>query len=192
MEQNLYMQTATWLVSREVTEAAGPWDTRLLADDDGEYFCRVLLRSEGVRFVPEARVFYRMSGVTGLSHVGRSHRKMEVQFRSIQLHIVYLRSLEESDRARAACVTYLQNCLSYFYPDRLDIVEQSKRMAADLGGRLEVPRLSWKYAWIGALFGRSAARSAQLFLPRIRWSLVRLWDKAIYRFGQAHDIVLSR
>ena len=32
------MQTATWLVSRELTEAAGPWDTRLLGDDDGEYF----------------------------------------------------------------------------------------------------------------------------------------------------------
>ena len=44
MEENIYMQTATWLVSREVTEAAGPWDTRLLGDDDGEYFSRVLLR----------------------------------------------------------------------------------------------------------------------------------------------------
>ena len=30
MEQSLYMQTATWLVSRELTQAAGPWDTRLL------------------------------------------------------------------------------------------------------------------------------------------------------------------
>ena len=38
MENDIYMQTATWLVSREVTEAAGPWDTRLLGDDDGEYF----------------------------------------------------------------------------------------------------------------------------------------------------------
>src|SRR5208282_2205254 len=62
MGQNLYMQTATWLVSRELTEAAGPWDTRLLGDDDGEYFCRVLLASCGVRFVPEARVYYRKPG----------------------------------------------------------------------------------------------------------------------------------
>ena len=36
MGQNLHMQTATWLVSRELTEAAGPWDTRLSLDDDGE------------------------------------------------------------------------------------------------------------------------------------------------------------
>ncbi len=53
MSENLHMQTATWLMSRELAEAAGPWDTRLLSDDDGEYYCRVLLASEGTRFVPE-------------------------------------------------------------------------------------------------------------------------------------------
>ena len=39
MAQNLHMQTATWLVSRELTEAAGPWNTRLL----GRRRWRVLL-----------------------------------------------------------------------------------------------------------------------------------------------------
>src|SRR5439155_18191340 len=67
---NLHMQTATWLVSRELTEAAGPWDTRLLVNNDGEYFCRVLLACDGVRFVPEARVFYRMSGYERVSYIG--------------------------------------------------------------------------------------------------------------------------
>src|SRR6266700_4344460 len=38
MGQKLHMQTATWLVSRTLTQAAGPWDTRLSLDDDGEYF----------------------------------------------------------------------------------------------------------------------------------------------------------
>ena len=54
MGEDQHMQTATWLTSRELAEAAGSWDTRLLSDDDGEYFCRVLLASEGSRFVPEA------------------------------------------------------------------------------------------------------------------------------------------
>ncbi len=57
MEQGLHMQTATWLVSREVSEVAGPWNSQLLGDDDGEYFCRVLLKSVGVKFVPEAKVY---------------------------------------------------------------------------------------------------------------------------------------
>ena len=134
MGQNLYMQTATWLVSRELTEAAGPWDTRLLGDDDGEYFCRVLLASDGVRFVPEARVYYRASGSSSLSYMGRSNRKLEAQWISMQLHIGYLRSLEDSERVRAACVKCLQNWMIYFYPERLDIFENAAEMAEGLGG----------------------------------------------------------
>src|SRR5208283_1010381 len=134
MEQNIYMQTATWLVSRELTEAAGPWDTRLLGDDDGEYFCRVLLASDGTRFVPEARVYYRMAGSSSLSYIGQSDRKREAQWLSMRLHIGYLRSLEDSERSRAACVKFLQNWMVFFYPERMDIFEQAQAMAKELGG----------------------------------------------------------
>ena len=103
MQLNLYMQTASWLVSRELAEAAGPWDTTLLGDDDGEYFCRVLLASDGVRFVPEAKVYYRSSGSASLSYIGNSEKKMVAQLRSMELHISYLCSLEDSQRVRDAC-----------------------------------------------------------------------------------------
>jgi len=180
MGQNLHMQTATWLVSRELTEAAGPWNTQLLGDDDGEYFCRVLLQSEGVRFVPEAKVYYRASGASSLSYVGRSDKKREAQWRSMELHIGYLRSLEDSARVRAACVRYLQNWLVYFYPERLDIVKQANQMANTLGGQLQVPRLSWKYAWMKPLFGSGLTYRAQVLLPRVRSRLQRSWDKALF------------
>jgi glycosyltransferase involved in cell wall biosynthesis len=108
MGQNLYMQTATWLVSRELTEAAGPWDTRLLSDDDQEYFCRVLLASDCVRFVRDARVCYRSFGYGSLSYVGLSNEKIEAHWLSMQSHLRYLQSLEDSERVRAVCVRYLQ------------------------------------------------------------------------------------
>jgi len=181
MGQNLYMQTASWLVSRELTEAAGPWDTRLLGDDDGEYFCRVLLASEGVRFVPEARVYYRASGSSSLSYIGNSDRKREAQWCSMQLHIGYLRSLEDSERVRAACVKFLQNWMVYFYPERLDIFRQAEEMARNMGGQLEPPRLSWKYSWIKVLFGWAIARRARLLLPNVRWSTAELWDRMLFR-----------
>src|SRR3989475_6386364 len=152
MGQNVCMPNATWLVSRELTEAAGPWNTQLLGDDDGEYFCRVLLASNGTRFIPEARVFYRMSGTNSLSYIGRSDRKREAQWRSMQLHIGYLRSLEDSPRVRAACVKYLQNWLVYFYPERLDIVKQANELARTMGGKPEAPRLARTYSCVDPLF----------------------------------------
>ena len=192
MEQNLHMQTATWLVSRELTEAAGPWDTTLLGDDDGEYFCRVLLASDGVKFVPESRVYYR-STPNSLSYIGRSTKKMEAQWRSMELHVSYLRLLEESDRVRRACVKYLQNWLDNFYPERPDIVNRAQELAASLGGELEIPRLSWKYVWIDALLGRTAAKRAKIYLPKMRWSFQRSWDKALFRLeNRGHFAAAAR
>jgi glycosyltransferase involved in cell wall biosynthesis len=181
MGQNLHMQPATWLVSRELTEAAGPWDTALCTDDDGEYFCRVLLASDGVRFVPEAKVYYRASGPNSVSYIGRSDRKREAQWRSMQLHIGYLRSLEDTPRVHAACVTYIQNWLTFFYPERPDLIGEMQNTANDLGGRLEMPRLSWKYSWIESLLGLDLARRAQILLPRFKWSLLTSLDKMLFR-----------
>lgn len=179
MENNTYMQTATWLVSRELAETAGPWDTRLLGDDDGEYFCRVLLACDGTHFVPDAKVYYRQAVAGSLSYVGLSYRKIEAQWISMKLHIQYLRSLQDDERARAACVTYLQNWMSCFYPERLDIYREAEELARSLGGKLIIPPLSWKYSWIDLLAGRSKARRAQVVLPRIKWSLINSWDKAL-------------
>ena len=181
MEQNVYMSDMTWLVSRELTEAAGPWDTRLRVDIDGEYFARVILASNGVRFVPQARALYRR--VPGsVSHIGGSDRKLESLFLSMKLQISYLRSVEDSQRTRAACLRYLQTGLSSFYLERLDIVKQAELIAADLGGRLEVPQVPWTYAWIERICGTAVARRAKIFKPLIKAFLIRSWDKAMFHW----------
>lgn len=175
--ENVFMSNATWLVSRKLTEVAGPWDTTMHVDDDGEYFCRILLASDGVCFVPDAKVYYRASGSGRLSYVGRSNLKLEGLWRSMQLHVGYLRTLEDSERARSACLRYLQTDLVYFYPARFDIVKEIQQLAKNLGGDIKVPQLSWKYSWIKSLFGWDMANRAQTCLPRIRWSIARTWDK---------------
>jgi glycosyltransferase involved in cell wall biosynthesis len=183
MGQNLHMQTATWLVSRALTEAAGPWNTQLLGDDDGEYFCRVLMASDGVRFVPEARVFYRRSGSSRLSYIGHSDRKIYAHFHSMKLHIDYLLSLEDSARTRDACVKYLQTWFIHFYPEKTDIVHEAEQLAASLGGRLTPPVLSWKFDWVRSLFGWTSAKRTQERLRRLKWSAFRRVDLALSRLG---------
>jgi glycosyltransferase involved in cell wall biosynthesis len=179
MEQNAFMQTASWLVSRELTEAAGPWDTRLLGDDDGEYFCRVLLASDRVQFVPGAKVYYRQLPSGSLSYIGKSDRKRDAQWISMELHMGYLRSLIDNERARAACVKFMQNWMVAFYPERLDIFEKARKIAGELGGQIEAPPFSWKYAWIKALFGWQLARYAEWRLQRLNWSARSFLDRAL-------------
>jgi hypothetical protein len=154
------MQTATWLVSRELTEAAGPWDTRLLADDDGEYFFRVIRSSDSIKI--RARCQSVLPRVLG-----------------VQMQSGCLRAMEDSARVRAACVNYLQTWFIHFYPTRPVIVEAAQELAASLGEHLECLELSWKYAWIRKMLGWSAAKRAQLSYNQYKSSVVRSWDKAM-------------
>lgn len=180
MGDNLYMQTATWLVSRELTEASGPWDTRMLSDDDGEYFCRVLLNSDSTHFVPGAKVYYRGFRSNSLAYVGKSNKKRDALWISMKLHVGYLRSLEDSSRTRTAALTYLQRNLINFYPEREDIVKEAEQLATELGGKLRPPHLSWKYAWIKAAFGWSAAKNTAIEMRKIRWSLEESLDRLAF------------
>jgi len=182
-ERNHWLQTATWLASRELTEAAGPWDTRLLGDDDGEYFTRVILASDGIRFIPEARVFYRR-GLGTLSCVGLSNRKLEAHFLSMQLRIGRLRAVEDSARVRAASLKYLERYLIYFHPERPDLVNQAEQLAADLGGRLGTPRLPWKYAWLQKVFGWSITKRTQIYYNTLKSFLARTWDRTLFQLGR--------
>lgn len=58
-----------------------------MSDDDGEYFFRVLLASEGVRFVPEGKVYYRESAPDRRGNLDRSRKKLEAQWLAMRMHI---------------------------------------------------------------------------------------------------------
>jgi glycosyltransferase involved in cell wall biosynthesis len=189
-EGNLHMNPATWLVSRELTNAAGRWDTRLVGGgiDDGEYFCRVSLASNGIRFVPDVKVFYRITGSGSLSQIGRSNKKMESLLLGMELQIGYLRSLDDSKRSRAACVNYLQTWLPTFYPERPDLVQKAQQLATSLEGRLAFPKASWKYAWIEKLFGFEAAKHTKLYYNRAKSSALSAWDRMMHSIDRNGDL----
>ena len=67
--EKAWMNPAVWLVSRRLTDLTGPWDSRLAksGDDDGEYICRVAAASDRVKFVEEARCYYRIGTVGSLN-----------------------------------------------------------------------------------------------------------------------------
>jgi glycosyltransferase involved in cell wall biosynthesis len=179
MGQNLPMQNSTWLVSRELAEAAGPWDETLWYDQDGDYYSRVLAASVGTRFVAEARMFHRIIGTRQMSHVGTSDRKRESLLRSLKRHVQLLRSLEESERVRKACLAYMQTWYGHFYPDRPDLAAELQALAAQLHGRMGEPRLHWKYAWMKPVLGWKAAKWAERTLPNLKVSVLREWDKTM-------------
>lgn len=185
MSQNIWMQPGSWLVSRELTEAAGPWDERLSFDDDGEYFCRVLLNCDGVKFISGAKAYYRVTGAASLSSYDGTHKKLDSAWLSIRLHVEYLRQLEDSERTRRACVSFLRTWLAWFDPIRPDIIEDMKTLARTLGAEIDLAKkaafLRWKFAWMAPVLGRRCAFWAQTRLPQFKHLIIRQWDKTLFQ-----------
>jgi len=190
MNNNAWMAIESWLVSRELTEAAGAWDTSLSADDDGEYFCRVICASNGIKFVPEARSHIRMANLGSLSKGIHANHQLESQFRSITSQIRNVQRLEDSPRVRGACLRFLQNWLPCFSPEKKEIVAQFHSLAANLGGSLHDPRLKWKYQAFQHLFGANAARRLSIVGPRAKTRCAVWWDKMLFRIGH-EDVRMS-
>ena len=57
------IQPNAFLTPKNILEKAGPWNAAIspCPDEDGEYFCRVLLNSEGIVYQHETLNYYRKS-----------------------------------------------------------------------------------------------------------------------------------
>ena len=115
--ENVWMNPAVWLVSRELDGRGGSWDTRLASsgDDDGEYLCRVVAASNEVKFVADARCYYRIGTVGSLNwNMERSEKSLDALILSLSLEHRAPAPLWRTRTTRAASLKYLQTFLAVF------------------------------------------------------------------------------
>jgi hypothetical protein len=167
---NRFMFPASWLVSRRLIDAAGPWNEDLSLDDDGEYSCRLVAASQGVSFVADARCAYRVGHAGSLSSRSDVAALCSLQ-RSLSLCISHLLTLEDSPRTRAACVQLLQDNLGLLHPEQPKLVAQCQTLAYSLGGTITLPRERMHVHLFRQLFGHQHTRLARhgLNLARLQW-----------------------
>jgi glycosyltransferase involved in cell wall biosynthesis len=176
---NVCFQTDAWLVSRELSETAGPWTDHGSPDDDGEYFCRIAAKSGGVKFVEGARSYYRVGDVGSLSRRS-SELALTALLGSKVKCIRYLLTLEDSARTRRACIQLLQDWLPHFYPEWPALVDQARELARELGGELSTPKVMWKYRPVEWLFGYQTANRLIRAARAIRMRSERTLDKYLF------------
>lgn len=61
------MQTACWLTHRNLINETGLWNEKLLKNQDGEYFSRIILNTSNILFVENSKVYYRKPNKTSVS-----------------------------------------------------------------------------------------------------------------------------
>jgi len=179
--KNVWMNPAVWLVSRKLTELAGQWDPRLAksGDDDGEYVCRLVAASDRVRFVREARSYYRIGMVGSLNwNMGIKEDTMLPLILALTTSIQHLLVLEDSARTRDASRCFLESFLPYFYGSDeryYDLMEDFAQK--QLGQGLNRPSVSWKYRPFELVAGKAFTRRLMLNWRTAKTSVRRSYEE---------------
>jgi len=127
------MPNFAWLTPRAAIERAGPWNERLSLNDDGEFFCRVVLAGSGILFCNSARGYYRTAAQATVSK-RRDRGAFVSAFEAIGLSCERLLERGHSAEAKKACATHYQRFVYDAYPDAPDLVAAAERRVAQLGG----------------------------------------------------------
>jgi len=104
-----------WLLSRRLAQQTGPWDESLVADQDGEYFARILQQAHTVHSCPEAVVYYRKAVAGQISsRTGASH--FQSRLAALETKISILRERVGQEMLKAIVAEQCQPIATRSYP----------------------------------------------------------------------------
>jgi len=148
-----------WLTPWSLIEKAGRWNERLVLNQDGEYFARVLLEADKIAFCPDTKAFYRTvrEGVSARS----SCAKWQSFLRSWQLIYEHVSSERNGPDVRRSFAALYKRTAYGTYPQYPKISRVAENRANELWDvdwkfpqksfpvRLVIRTLGWKAArWI--------------------------------------------
>jgi len=165
---NEMIQPGAWLTHRSLIEKSGRWDERLSLNDDGEFFDRVVLVSQGVKYVPGAKTYYR-SEVQGSLSGQVSYSSAESAFLAISLCAERLLAARNSIESRSACAKLYALFAYQFYPFYRALAEQAFKKASLLSTNvLDIP--GGRYLkHLQRFIGWRKTRMLQHFYYRLRY-----------------------
>jgi glycosyltransferase involved in cell wall biosynthesis len=90
-------QTSIWLTPRVIIEKAGNWNEQLSINQDGEFFCRVILNASAIIYEHTSTVYYRVN-LNSITQTKKSVEKTLDQLASYKLcekHILEINQCPE-------------------------------------------------------------------------------------------------
>jgi glycosyltransferase involved in cell wall biosynthesis len=123
------VQPNAWLTPSEVIDKAGLWNENLSVDDDGEFFCRVILASKGVVYTPEALNYYRKHLNRGSLSAQLNLNGLESMLKSIGLKQQYLAANCDLKTVQQIFASHYWNVAFIAYPRFKTLSAQAAKKA---------------------------------------------------------------
>jgi len=141
----------SWLTPRVLIDRAGPWDERLSTDDDGEFFCRVILESSGIRYAEGVFNYYRKFNFPGSLSSQNNRASQMSKLLATDLKTQHLVAKRNDNQVKLALARlYYDNAFS-FYPKYPDLAKEAENKARNLSPELPFRPFSQKNDLPGVL-----------------------------------------
>jgi glycosyltransferase involved in cell wall biosynthesis len=160
-------QSGMLLLPRALIEENGGWDERLTLIDDFEFFARIIARSDGIRFAPEGRLYYR-SGIPGSLSRKQGLDAVKSEYLSLTLGVQSLLDLELTPRAKLASANVLQDFDFKHYPAYPELRAKIRARVRELGGSDLEPDGAPGFHTLRRIVGWRVARLIQKSVERLR------------------------
>ena len=148
----------SWLTPRLLITNAGYWNESLTVDDDGEYFCRVLLQARNIVFTNNTACYYRKYKKNISVSSVKGKKSFESMFLSTSIKEENLLAANNSlNTKKGLAQQYLEIAVSS-YPAFKDISKKAEQKSISLGGskkqyythtlfyRITTKLLGWKFS----------------------------------------------
>lgn len=153
------IQPNAWLTPKKLIMQAGPWNEELTLDDDGEFFCRVVLQSKEVLYVRESINYYRKYNASKSLSSGKNEQSMRSQLLSNELKYMHLKGATTDPLVDKVMAKVFKANAVQFYPEHSYLYRVAMNHVKAAGDSNYVPALGGPLVeFIKTLFGWRVAK----------------------------------
>ncbi|MBC7850506.1 MAG: glycosyltransferase family 2 protein [Chitinophagaceae bacterium] len=183
--RNGMIQPNAFLVSKELSNAIGLWDVSIspCPDEDGEYFCRAMLKASSISYTKQGINYYRKqdNGSSLSKQFSQLHARGALL--SLQLKAAHLQMVENSKRVKDVIAKHYAEFI-YVYSNQYHALCKEAGIEIYKLGIKKIPAVGGKhFKTIARLIGFETALAAKNYIRELPLSApLNLLRKGFYTF----------
>jgi glycosyltransferase involved in cell wall biosynthesis len=135
-----------WLCPKDLLIKSGEWNPDLTVDDDGEYFCRVVLNSKKIHYVEDSSVFYRK--YTSRKSLSKEQNLVAMRSTYLATDLKLQTCLSKGERiadVKKVFAKYYMELANIYWPEYPHLTKDALIKVKQLGGTDYIPYIGNRY-----------------------------------------------
>ncbi|MDP4195856.1 MAG: glycosyltransferase [Bacteroidota bacterium] len=155
-------QTSIWLTPRSIIKKSGKWNETVKKNQDGEFFCRVILNSKAIIYSEDACVYYRFDE-NSLSNV-RNFEASESLLHTYELYVAHLQNYIQKEEIRKALASNFSRYYYSIYPNFPQLLDRAEENLEKIGVQKFPPVGSKQFKLLGHFLGLKNALKLRSYI----------------------------